>query len=446
MNPPSPRPAESLPLLATRTFISDLPQHLDERATVYGWVTAVRDSASILFLSVQDRTGGVQVVVRGSAKAALTELSPQSAVRVEGSVKTSSSARYGLVEVDAHAVHVVAPARPRPAGQNGRRANLDQRPRHLDLRSRENFLIFEVQTAFEAAVREALLVRRFIEIHTPKITAGGSESGAEVFHLPYFGANASLTQSPQFYVQLAMSAGFDRVFEVGPVFRAEPAVTRRHATEFTSIDVEMSWIETHEELMACEEELLRYALGAVRDAHGAEIERCFGVEVEVPQAIPRMSLAEALTLIGHDGDDLGPSGKRISYQAEQEISKAIRESTGSSFVFLTDFPSESRPFYTMRDGHRSLSFDLLWRGLEITSGCQREHRYDRLRAQAQAIGIDVAAPQTYLEEHYLEQFRDGCPPHGGFGIGLNRVLMALLGRPAISDTTFVHRGPDRFVP
>jgi aspartyl-tRNA synthetase len=302
--------------------------------------------------------------------------------------------------------------------------------------------VFDVQTTLEAAVRGFLLRAGFVEIHTPKITAGGSESGATVFELPYFGERACLAQSPQFYMQMAMAAGFDRVFEVGPVFRAEGGVTNRHATEFTCIDVELSWIDSHEELMTLEEDLLRHALTAVRDTHGAEIERCFGVPVEVPEApVPRLPLSLARELSG-DASDNG----RLSHRAEQILSKHAREQSGHSWVFITDYPGEDRPFYTMREGAGSRSFDLLWRGVEITSGCQREHRYHLLRAQVTEPGLASDSLSGYLEAYYFEMFRTGCPPHGGFGIGLNRLLMSLLGHSSIRDTSFVFRGPGRFVP
>jgi aspartyl/asparaginyl-tRNA synthetase len=242
-----------------------------------------------------------------------------------------------------------------------------------------------------------------------------------------------------------MAAGFDRVFEVGPVFRNEAGVTPRHATEFTIAHFELSWIDSHEDLMRFEQELLRAALGAVRERHGDEIERVFGVPVdEVPASIPRVSLADAPSLAG--GSLTGESGAHLLGKAEQALSKHAQREHGTSFVFLTDYPADARPFYTMREGAFSRSFDLLWRGIELTSGGQREHRYDVLRAQVADAGMPEEAVASYLEPYFLEMFRFGCPPHGGFGIGLNRLLMALLGLPSIREASYVFRGPGRFVP
>jgi aspartyl-tRNA synthetase len=432
-----------------RVFVRDLVKYPGKRVVVYGWLQGLRRARSaVRFLAVRDRTGTVQAVYRDDGPADLT---PESAIRVTGTVRPCGDARFGTVEIDVEALDLVAAAAPSPlSGRAGPEARLDHR--YLDLRGRDRVLVFDVQTTLEAAVRDFLRARDFLEIHSPKITAGGSESGAAVFELSYFGQRACLVQSPQFYVQMAMAAGFDRVFEVGPVFRAEPAVTNRHATEFTGIDVELSWIDSHEDLITFEEQLLSHALSVVREVHGADIERYCGVSVEVPAAIPRLAYPAALALAAGLGD--GQSGGRLSHEAEQHLCRYARERTGRSFVFVTGYPAADRPFYTMREEPcpdtaqptGSRSFDLLWRGIEITSGCQREHRYDRLMGQIADADLGSAALEGYLENYYCTMFRHGCPPHGGFGIGLNRLLMALLGQPSIRDTSFVYRGPGRFVP
>jgi aspartyl/asparaginyl-tRNA synthetase len=435
-----------------RIFIRDLPQHLSERITLHGWLVALRRAKAIRFLSIRDRTGTVQAVYRGNVGLQeLDELPPESAIRVTGTVRESAVARFGTIEIEIETIDVLAIAQaPLPLDGNAKPdARLDYR--YLDLRPRERALIFEVQTTLERVIRERLLDRGFLEIHTPKITAGGSESGATVFELPYFGQPACLVQSPQFYVQLAMAAGFDRVFETGPVFRAEAAVTNRHATEFTCIDVEISWIDSHEDLMSLEEEILRDALSVVQDLHGSDIKRYCGVTVEIPDSpIPRIPLAFARELTA---STTGEAGGRLTHRAEQILSKYALEKYGHSLVFLTNYPAEDRPFYTMQEAQPALgqviesrSFDLLWGGIEVTSGCQREHRYDRLRAQAAAAGLESDTLTRYLDTYYFEMFRYGCPPHGGFGIGVNRLLMALLGQPSIRETSFIFRGPGRFVP
>ncbi len=398
----------------------------------------------------------MQAVHRGPAGTeAVDALTRESAVRVTGTAREPAEARFGAVEIEVEALDVLAVADP---PQRGQRADATARAEHrcLELRRTERSLVFQVQTTLEAVLRQFVLDRGFVEVHSPKITAGGSESGATVFEVPYFGESACLVQSPQFYMQMAMAAGFDRVFEIGPVFRNEPGVTPRHATEFTIAHFEMSWIDSHEDLMALEEQLLRHALTAVEVVHGTDIERHFGVSVEVPPAsIPRIDLSEAPELTGETMDGtLGEAGTRLLHRAEQALSKYAQERYGHSFVFLTGYPAAARPFYTMRepappDAARpvtSRSFDLLWRGIELTSGGQRESRHDVLRAQMFGSGLDPETLQRYLVPHFLEMFRHGCPPHGGFGIGLNRLMMALLAQPSIRETSFVFRGPGQFVP
>ncbi|MGH2763375.1 MAG: aspartate--tRNA(Asn) ligase [Thermoleophilaceae bacterium] len=428
-----------------RTFVRDLPKQIGQRVVVHGWLAGLRRARTLRFLTVRDRSGAVQAVYRDAENPALLDaMTPESAVRVIGTVGEPANARFGSTEIEVESIELVAAARaPLPLdGGAEPESRLDHR--HLDLRPRDRFLVFEVQTTLELAIREYVLARGFVEIHSPKISGGGSESGATVFEVPYFGQSACLVQSPQFYMQMAMAAGFDRAFEIGPVFRNEPGATPRHATEFTIAHFELSWIESHEDLMDLEEDLLRYALSVVQDVHGADIERHCGIAVEVPpEGIPRIPLSEAP---GLTGQELGEGGRLLG-RAEQALCKYAKEQEGHSFVFLTNYPAADRPFYTMREGElESRSFDLLWRGIELTSGGQREHRHELLRAQTIDAGMDAVTLRRYLEPYFLEMFRYGCPPHGGFGIGVNRLLMALLAQQSIRETSFVFRGPGRFVP
>jgi aspartyl-tRNA synthetase len=257
-----------------------------------------------------------------------------------------------------------------------------------------------------------------------------------VFPVDHFGTPACLAQSPQLALQVAMAGGLDRVFEVGPVFRAEPCTTNRHASEFTSFDVELSWIESEHDLMDLAEEILVSALTAVRDRHGAEIAERFGVPVEVPEGgIPRLTLDE------------GQTG-RLTHQAEQALCKHARRRSGHSLVFITGYPAPDRPFYTHRgDGAGATrSFDLLWGGMEVSSGCQREHREDRLRRQATEAGMEEETMARYLDRFWLPMFGHGCPPHGGFGFGVDRLVMAACGLGSIRDASFLYRGPGRCTP
>jgi aspartyl/asparaginyl-tRNA synthetase len=445
--------AETLPQYAAKIFIRDLSNYIGGRAVFEGWLVSTRRTQSLCFLVLRDRSGEVQAVCRSEMEIRkVANLTRESAIRIYGTVREAKAGRFGKAEIEVETIDILAAAEtPLPLdGNSSADARLEYR--YLDLRSRAKFLIFEVQTTLEAAVRAFLLERAFVEIHSPKITSGGSESGAAVFELPYFGRPACLIQSPQFYMQLAMAAGFDRAFEIGPVFRAEAAITNRHATEFTCIDVELSWIDSTEQLMTLEEELLRHVLMVIRREHGQEIERRLGAPVEVPETpIPRLPLSDALAL---SEGVTAQSSSKLTHRAEQALCKYARDRCGHSFVFVTNYPAADRPFYTMHQEQSgsttqtlgSRSFDLLWRGMEITSGCQREHRYDRLKRQAMQAGLESATLCRYLEAYYFEMFRYGCPPHGGFGIGLDRLLMAILAQPSIRETSFVYRGPERYVP
>lgn len=285
--------------------------------------------------------------------------------------------------------------------------------------------------------------RGLVEIHSPKLLSTASESGAELFSLPYFGQTAYLAQSPQFYKQLAIAGGFEGVFEIGPVFRANPSHTSRHDTEFTSVDMELAWVESHETVMEFEEQFLAFILGAVAQKHGAEIEAVFGTTLEVPKIpFPRIKLSEArkwLAKLGHEiteKADLDPEGERLLY-------RVIAEEHGHDFVFVTDYPAEVRAFYHMRYPGTNVtkSFDLLWKGLEVTTGAQREHRYEQLVTQAKEKGYALAP----LED-YFSFFRYGCPPHGGLGVGLTRLLMCITGLSNVREVTFLYRGINRLRP
>jgi aspartyl-tRNA synthetase len=317
--------------------------------------------------------------------------------------------------------------------------------RHISLREPSNYLIFAVQTTFEHAMREFWRKNHFIELHSPKLMGTFSESGAECFKVGYFdNRTAYLAQSPQFYKQMAIASGFDRVFEIGPAFRAEPSFTSRHETEFTSVDMEIGWIDSHRDVMRLEEKWLAHALQAVKDEHGAKIKEHFGIEITVPTTpFPELPLLQARKILKEGGheimhkSDLDPEGER-------QICAYIRKKFGHEFVWIIDYPHEVRAFYHMRHADNpelTKGFDLLWNGLEVTTGAQREHRYEQLVKQATERGFDLGPIQDYLNF-----FKYGCPPHGGAGIGLARLLMVMLGRESIRETTLISRTPTRLTP
>ena len=425
-----------------RTYIGDVKPGT---VKISGFCENIRNKKSMAFLVIRDITGKIQVTVE---KAALPEIAAEvdkltldSVVTVEGEAVASEYVKLGGIEILPTSLKIESIADALPI-QEG--AAIDSRLdyRWIDLRSEKNLLMMRAQTTMVAAMRSFLLSRNFNEIHTPKIIGAASESGSEVFKLNYFDRDAFLAQSPQFYKQMAMASGLERIFEVGPVFRAEKSYTSKHTTEFTGFDLEMSYIDSFEDVMAMEEELLTDMLAAVKEKHGEDIERLFGIPVVVPTLpFPRMKLADVYREIEARYGYTCPESEKndLTTEAEKLTKRLSMDMFGHEFLFVTDFGAEKRAFYHMRKDGIPQGYDLIWRGVEITTGAQREHRYDVLKAQAAEKGLDKDV------EFYTEFFRYGCPPHGGFGIGVDRMTMLLLGL-TIKESMFIFRGPDRLNP
>ncbi|MFF0389111.1 aspartate--tRNA(Asn) ligase [Kitasatospora sp. NPDC004615] len=436
-----------------RTLVGELPSALDGTVTVKGWVNTLRLQSRMQFVVVRDHTGMVQVTHRRGGDGdqldeILRGLTPESAVEITGKVVANPVVKLGGLEILPERIEVVSAAEPGLpiTAETGAEQRLNWR--FLDLRRPERRLVFEVQTTVEQAMREVAAEEGFTELHTPKLMGTASESGAEVFKVGYFDRTAYLAQSPQFYKQMAIASGIDRVFEIGPVFRAEPSFTSRHATEFTGVDVELAWIDSVEDVMSFQERMLHRVLARVAERHGEQIEQHGDTRVVVPELpFPRLTMAEVTAKLRAAGwdregvrEDLDPEGERL-------LSALVAEESGHEFVFVTRFPASVRPFYHHRpadDPTVTESYDLLWKGVEITTGAQREHRHGQLVAQAREKGMD-ASPEGPLGR-YLDCFRYGMPPHGGFGLGLGRVLMLALGLSSIRDAVFLFRGPNRLEP
>jgi nondiscriminating aspartyl-tRNA synthetase len=440
-----------------RTLIKNLAALDEGPVSVSGWVDTVRDQKKVQFVVLRDESGAVQLVNPRSAAPAegeeaaesvdsiISGLSVGSFLTATGRLKKDERVKLGGVEIKLESLEVatVAIAETPIAADSGIDKRMDWR--FLDLRVPRNNLIFRVQTTFEHALRTYWVENDFVELHTPKFMATPSESRAELFHVDYFDGDAYLAQSPQFFKQMAQSAGFGKMFEIGPAFRADPSFTSRHATEFTSVDTEISWIDSHEDVMALQEQLMVAGLTAVKEKHGDEIQALFGVEVVVPTTpFPRIPLAEAKRIVAERGHVIDRADDDMDPEGERQIAAHVQETYGHEFVFLTEYPASIRPFYHMRkedDPSVTKSYDLIWRGLEITTGAQREHRIDVLEAQVREKGMEV-------EElgDYLDFFRYGVPPHGGFGMGLARVIMLMLHQPNLREVTYLFRGPNRLTP
>lgn len=427
-----------------RTYISDITPGATCR--ISGFVENLRNKRTMAFLVIRDISGKLQVTLEKEKNPELAALVDQltihSVVSVEGPVVANEYVKMGGMEMLPEKLEIESIADALPIKDD---SEIDSRMdyRWIDLRREGNQLMLKMQTVLTGAMREFLLDRHFVEIHTPKLIAAASESGSEVFEVKYFDTKAYLAQSPQFYKQMAMAAGLDRIFETGPVFRAEKSYTNKHATEFTGFDLEFSYVYSVEEVMHMEEELLTYAFGKVAEACGEDIRRLFGKEVIVPtMPFPRMKLKDLYDeLEARYGYKVSDEAKGdLTTDAEHLCAKFSMEKYGSEFLFVTDYDAKERAFYHMRDERGvPMGYDLIWRGCEITTGAVREHRYEVLKKQADEKGLakDV--------EFYLQFFRYGCPPHGGFGLGVDRLTMLFLGL-SIKEAEFLFRGPNRLTP
>ena len=416
------------------------------RVDFYAMVDTVRDKKNMQFIVVKDFSGKIQLFIDKVKYPEIGELFlrlvPGATVKVSGELVKSEYVKMGGQEVLVDSAELTSHAEPNPIADD---STIDYRLnyRWIDLRTERNLLLFKVQTAFVNAMREFLVNKEFVEIHSPKLIGAASESGSEVFEVKYFDTKAYLAQSPQFYKQMAMAGGLGRIFECGPVFRAEKSHSRKHATEFTGFDLEFSNIESVEDVMVMEEELLAHAIKVVAEKYGEQIKEIFNVEVVVPTCpFPRIKLADLYAELEARYGYTCPIEEQddLSTEAEKLCEQFAKEKYGHEFIFITDFGARKRAFYHMRKDGVPQGYDLIWKGVEITTGAQREHRYDILLQQAQEKGLDKDV------EFYLQFFKYGCPPHGGFGLGIDRITMNLLELANIKESMFLFRGPDRLTP
>ena len=431
-----------------RSFIRDIK--LGEVNHIAGYVENIRNKKWMCFIVLRDVTGKIQVTIEKEKhpewEEMLNSITVDSVLRVEGLILASEYVKLNGMEMYPDSIKIETIAEPSPiVAPKGEETNIDLRLdyRWIDLRTERNTLMFKVQSKFVNLCRQFLNERDFTEIHSPKLIGAESESGAGVFKVDYFGRDAFLAQSPQFYKQMAMAAGFERIYESGPVFRAEKFASRKHATEFSGFDLEFSYITSYEDVMKMEEEMLTYAISGVVEKYGEEIKRVFDIELVVPTLpFPRIDLKELYAELEVRYGYKVPEEEKgdLTTEGERMCQKFALEKYGHEFLFVTGYSKECRAFYHMRDENDvPCGYDLIWKGCEITTGAQREHRYDILKKQAEEKGLakDV--------EFYLDFFKFGCPPHGGFGIGIDRITM-LIFNVGIKEAMYLFRGPDRLNP
>ena len=427
-----------------RSLIKNLEENVISK--ISGMVSKVRDTKYMVFIMLKDRSSFIQVSIDKNEHPELTnealKITNGSIVSFEGVMKYSEYVKNGGKEFIPSGLEIVSLADIIPLEEN---ANPDTKLdyRWLDLRSDKNEFTFRIQSSFVKYLREYLYKEDFTEIHTPKLLGAASESGSDVFEVKYFDKLAYLAQSPQFYKQMAIASGLERVFEVAPAFRAENSNTNRHCTEFTSFDVEFAYIDSYKDVMYLEQEMLKYALCKLKEEYGDIIKERYGIEVIVPEGnFPTIKLEDLLKELNKRYGYVIPEGDigDMNAEAEKLASKFAIEEYNSEFIFVTDFKKEKRAFYHMRENDIPQGFDLIWRGMEITTGAQREHRYEELCKQAKekGLGKDV--------EFYLQFFKYGCAPHGGFAIGVDRITLLLLGLDHIRDAQFIFRNPNRLNP
>jgi nondiscriminating aspartyl-tRNA synthetase len=429
-------------------MVDELAEHVGERVQVAGWLHRQRRLSQVTFLIIRDRSGLGQVVITDPRQVeAVSALTAETVLSLTGEVVASSQAPGGA-EMRGADIEVLAAPAEAPPLELWRPSLSVSLPRLLDLapvalRHPSERAIFELAAVSIAGFRTALDALGFTEVQTPKIVASATESGANVFALEYFGRTAYLAQSPQFYKQ-TMVGVFERVYETGPVFRAEPHDTPRHLSEYVSLDAELGFISDHRDVMRVARAAVAGMVDAVRARAAAAVDTLMLTLPAVPAEIPAIHFADAQQLIGADtGEDL-EGEPDLAPAHERWLGEWARREHDSELLFVTGYPMVKRPFYTHPDPSRpefSNSFDLLFRGLELITGGQRLHRYDDYLSALAARG------QTASEhESYLEAFRFGMPPHGGFAIGLERWVARLTGASNIRHTTLFPRDINRLAP
>jgi len=424
-----------------------LQQYMGSKVQLHGMIYKIRKMSDFAFVLIRTRRAVVQCVYSSEfSNFALETLREESAVRITANVIAEERSRTGY-ELQMLAVEVLSePEELSPIVINNKKVDtsienlLNYRP--ITLRNEKERAVFKLQEGICRAIREYLYENRFTEIHSPKLVAEGAEGGANIFKLDYFGKQAYLAQSPQFYKQMMVGV-FERVFEIAPVFRAEKHDTARHLNEYTSVDFEMGFIESFEDIMQMETGMLKHMVSVLNGQYGQELD-LLAVQLPVITEIPAVKFSEAKEMLAKayhreikDMYDFEPEEEKL-------LCELVKKQTGSEFVFVTHYPSTKRPFYAMESKENpaeTLSFDLLFRGLEVTTGGQRIHNYTEQVAKMEARGMNVEAFESYLMMH-----KAGMPPHGGLGLGLERLTSKLLQQENVRFSTLFPRDINRLTP
>lgn len=427
-----------------RLLVSELNEFINKEVCIKGWIYKIRKLKNITFIIIRDRSGLVQCIAENK-EVDLSEITVESVVSVVGVVKEGKN-KLNSFEIQIERVEVISKVKeelPIQVNTENLEVNLDTmlNNRVLSLRHEKVSSIFKVQNLIVDAFREFLNKEGFTEIYTPKIVKEGAEGGTEVFKVKYFEEQAYLAQSPQFYKQMMVAAGYERVFEVGHAYRAEEHNTNRHLNEYVSMDLEFGFIEDEFDIMSLEEELLKYILKKLQE-EGMKYLNVLNVELPLMNdEIPKIEFNEAIKVLKENYGKQDLEGD-LDPEAEKLICKYAKENLGSEFIFLINYPRRKRPMYTMPKGEEGThSFDLLFRGIEITTGGQRIHDYNMLVENMKYKGFN---PDSY--ESYLKVFKYGMPKHGGLAIGLERITAKILGLDNVRETSLFTRDRKRLIP
>jgi nondiscriminating aspartyl-tRNA synthetase len=427
-----------------RTLVKELKENICNQVVIQGWLHKVKKLGKIAFVYLRDRSGVVQCVVN-TKEIDIKGIRLESVIEITGEVIKSGSKteEFEIQVTSLKVLNKVNHELPMEINKENIEASLDVmiHNRVLSFRNKKVAAIFKIQECISKSFAEFLREEGFKEIFTPKIVKEGTEGGTELFEVKYFNEKAYLAQSPQFYKQMMVSSGFERVFEIGHVYRAESHDTKRHINEFISLDLEMGFINDEYELMELEEKLIRYMIKNIKEECTEEVEL---LQVNLPiigEEIPKMKLSEAIEILKTQYNKINLD-KDIDPEVEKLISEYVKEKYKSDFVFLTHYPQEKRPMYTMPAGNgETKSFDLIFRGLEITTGGQRIHCYELLKEKMIEKGLN---PENF--EGYLSAFKYGMPPHGGLAIGLERITASFLGIENVREATMFTRDKNRLIP
>jgi aspartyl-tRNA synthetase len=422
----------------------------DGKVEINGWAENVRNLGGLAFITVRDINGKYQITVSKNSNPAIfekiNEIKAESVIKAFGEKKENAKAVSGYEIIPEKLEVITVAEQPVPLNLSEKvQSSLDKEIdfRFLSLRKPKSAAIFKIQSTVSNAITKFFEDNGFYQMHSSKIISQATEGGANVFKVLYFDKTAFLAQSPQFYKQMMMAAGFEKVFEIGPVFRAEPHHTSRHLTEYTSVDLEMSFINSYEDVMSVMEKLMLRIFKEVRERNKNDLE-LYSINLEDPKVpFPRITIKEASEILKKYGNKLKEDGD-IDPEGERIMGQYVKEKYNSDFFFLTEFPWSIAQFYHMKkadDPQVTNRADLIYKGLEITTLAQREHRYDVLINQIIEKGLD---PEKF--KFYTDFFRYGVPPHGGSGTGLERIVKQMLNLENVAEATLLPRTPERLIP